>query len=144
MDESVKELLGRTLRQHGYSVTKARQSVFSLMWRQKPQSMRELLKRADGNFDRTSLYRTIHIFEKTGIVQRIYIGWKYKLELTDIFTHHHHHISCIKCGKLLALKEDDELERLIKKLALKNNMTEIRHQLEIQGYCLECAKTKTR
>ncbi len=138
MDESVKELLSRTLRQQGHSVTKARQSVFELMWQQQPQSIRELLKRAGGQFDRTSLYRTIHLFEKTGIAQRVYVGWKYKLELTDIFSHHHHHIICLGCGKLLALKEDTELEKLIKRLARKNNMIEVRHQLEIQGYCQQC------
>lgn len=138
MEDDTRELFGRTLRKQGYSLTKARQSIFELMWQQEPQSVRELLLHSNGQFDRTSLYRTIRIFEKTGIVQRIYIGWKYKLELADIFSQHHHHVSCLRCGKLLALEEDAELEKLIKKLVQKNNMIEVRHQLEVQGYCQAC------
>lgn len=103
--------------------------------------MHELFLRAIGAVDRVSLYRIIRIFEQTGIAQRVYVGWKYKIELTDIFTHHHHHISCLGCHKLIAISEDAEIEKLIHELATKHQVIAKSHQLEVQGYCKDCQQT---
>ncbi len=138
----MKTLLKKVLRNNNYSVTVVRQFVFELLLDHEPQSMHELADRAKGQVDRASLYRTIGLFENLGIAQRVYVGWKYKVELTDIFDHHHHHLSCLSCSKLVALKEDDAIERLIHSLAEANGMTAERHQLEIQGYCQACRANK--
>jgi Fur family ferric uptake transcriptional regulator len=97
--------------------------------------------RVNGRIDRASLYRIVKIFEKTGIAQRVYVGWKYKVELTDIFLHHHHHISCLGCHKLIAISEDEQIEKLIQELAVKHQIIATSHQLEVQGYCRDCQKT---
>jgi len=34
------------------------------------------------------------------------IGWKYKLELSNAFQHHHHHLTCLQCGGVTPLPED--------------------------------------
>jgi len=132
------DLFQQTLRRHGYSQTAPRTLVFKLLQQDAPQSMHDLFKRGAGKLDRASLYRTIRVFEETGIAQRVNIGWKYKLELTDIFNHHHHHITCLGCGKLSAIHEDAEIEHLIRQIAAHHNITPTRHQLEIQGYCAAC------
>lgn len=100
--------------------------------------MHDLTERLDGVIDRASLYRTISLFEKLGIVHRIYIGWKYKVELSDVFLHHHHHISCIACGKVVPIKEEARIEQMFKELAAAYNFKAQGHQLEIQGYCERC------
>jgi Fe2+ or Zn2+ uptake regulation protein len=82
------------------------------------------------------------MFEQVGIVQRVYVGWKYKIELTDIFSHHHHHISCLGCHKLIAIKEDEQIEKLIQELATAHQVVAISHQLEVQGYCTTCQHKK--
>lgn len=138
MKEDAIRLLKKILRENAYSVTSARELVFELLWDQQPQTMHQLEQRAKGKIDRVSIYRTINLFEKLGLVQRIAIGWKYKVELSDVFTHHHHHISCLKCGKVVAIKEDATIEKLIQEFARKYNITAERHQFEIQGYCRHC------
>ncbi len=138
MSEEVRTLFHKLLKDNGQNITRPRGVVFDLLWGHEPQSMRDLGLRSRHDIDRASLYRTIELFERLGIVQRVYIGWKYKLELSDIFESHHHHISCLGCGKVVAIKENEEIERLIRSLAAKSNMTTVRHQLEIQGYCEKC------
>lgn len=133
-------LLQKVLKNKGYSITEPRKLVFSLLWGKEPLSMRELSELSKGFMDRASLYRTVSLFEGLGLVQRIYIGWKYKIELSDTFTHHHHHISCLKCGKIVAVTEEDEIEMLIDNLAKRHGFTHPSHQLEIRGYCSSCAK----
>lgn len=134
-------VLQKILKENGYSLTAPRKVVCELLWDREPQSMRELTLQSRGKTDRASLYRTIALFEKLGIVQRIYIGWKYKIELSDIFTHHHHHISCLSCGKIVAITEEDEIEQLIQNLAAKHGFTAQNHQLEIRGLCQSCKAT---
>jgi len=138
MKEDDKVLLQKVLKENGYSMTQARLFVCELLWHQEPQSMHDLGEQLQGTIDRASLYRTIGLFEKLGLVQRIYIGWKYKVELSDIFTHHHHHISCSNCGKIVAIKEERQIERLLNTLANQYGFVAQGHQLEIQGLCAHC------
>jgi Fur family ferric uptake transcriptional regulator len=140
MDAKSKALLQKILKDGGYSTTAARMFVCELLWNQEPIAMRDLTLRSEGRVDRASLYRTVDLFERLGIVQRIYIGWKYKIELSDIFTHHHHHISCLGCGKVVAITEEKEIEQLINDLSARHGFTAQNHQLEIRGLCQVCSK----
>ena len=129
--------LASTLKYHGYSITVARQAVFRALQQHEPQTITELTQRCSA-IDRASVYRTVTLFEKVGVAQRLYIGWKYKLELTDAFTHHHHHLSCINCGKIVALPEDTIIERRLLSLAKAQGFQAQDHQIEIRGLCADC------
>lgn len=136
------EALTTSLRQHGYSLTKARQVVFIGLQGHEPQTMHELVARCPG-IDRASIYRTVTLFEKLGIIQRLQIGWKYKLELTDSFAAHHHHLSCVGCGKIIPLPEDAHLENTLLSMATAHGFVAQDHQLEIRGTCLACQQITT-
>lgn len=143
MDYKSEQLLKKILRDNGYSLTSPRRKIIDVLWDKEPQSTNELIVSLAGDIDRASLYRNLALFEKLGLIVRVYIGWKYKIELSDIFSNHHHHISCLKCGKIKAIHEEDEIEQLIHSLSDKYQISADRHQLEIQGVCAECrAKTK--
>jgi len=131
-----REQFKQLLQTNGQSVTKARLAVFEALLGQEPLSMRELVVRV-GSADRASIYRAVDLFERLGIVQRLNTGWKYKLELTDKFAAHHHHLTCISCDRTIAMNED-ELEQVIEKLAASHNFVPTTHQMEIQGRCDRC------
>lgn len=126
------------LKSNGYSITKARLSVFNALLGHEPLDMNALVSKT-GQVDRASVYRAVELFERLGIVQRLHTGWKYKLELTDKFAEHHHHLTCVRCGKTTAMNER-ELEALIAKLAAAHHFTPSAHQIEIQGVCADCAR----
>src|SRR5688572_29390322 len=130
------ERLKYILKSAGFSVTKARLGVFNALLGHEPLSMHDLVERA-GNIDRASVYRAVELFEQLGVVQRLNIGWKYKLELTDKFAEHHHHLTCTHCGRTIAMNED-ELEQLIARLASAHDFTPSSHQIEIQVVCADC------
>ncbi len=132
-----KSALATALKDKGYSVTKVRQTVFNALDGTEPLSMHDLLAKLS-KVDRASVYRTISLFEELGIVRRLQIGWKYKLELTDKFHYHHHHISCTECGAIYPLREDARLEATLENLAHEYGFTAQDHQLEIQGLCNKC------
>lgn len=134
-------LLRQHLKQHGYSSTTARELVFRALDTDTPQSISELIARLTPAIDRASVYRTVGLFESIGIIHRIQLGWKYKLELSDEFQAHHHHISCVRCEQVVALGEDEVLEQFIARQAGQQGFQLISHQFELQGICKQCQKT---
>lgn len=135
----VNELLMKTLKDHGYSVTSVRTAVFAALSNKEPIEMQELIVILP-QVDRASIYRTVALFEKLGIVQRLQIGWKYKLELSDTFSYHHHHLTCRECGTVVSLREDPMLEANLQALAGEYGYKDLAHQLEISGLCPTCQK----
>jgi Fur family ferric uptake transcriptional regulator len=136
------DLFVSTLKKNKYSLTQARTLVFEALQDEEPLSMSELLVKLDRMIDRASLYRTITLFEQLGIVQRLQMGWKYKIELADDFNFHHHHITCKNCGLTLPVREDLTLEASIRTLAMEYGFTEVTHQLEMHGLCPRCQLAK--
>ena len=132
------ESLTKLLRSQGYSLTNTRRLVYSLLANNEPLTMIELVRRCLPTIDRASVYRTVALYEQLGIAQRLYIGWKYKLELSNAFQAHHHHLSCTVCGNVIVLAEDIGLEQRLTALAQPHGYTMLDHQLEIKGVCLRC------
>ena len=137
MSNSTEQFL-QLLKVANLSSTAARNKVFATLKDNPPLSMGELVVMLSGEIDRASVYRTIELFETLGIAQRINFGWKYKLELTDTFHDHHHHLACTNCGKIVDIAEDSNIERYMQKLSREHGFKMAAHQLEIQGLCQEC------
>lgn len=134
------QLFEKILRNNSLHVTAARKTVFYALWDKEPQTIRDIEKTVASSIDRTSIYRAIELFGRLGIIHRIQLGWKYKIELSDIFVEHHHHISCLGCGKITAVHEDTQIENLISQISELHGFNQPTHQLEIQGYCTTCTK----
>ena len=88
--------------------------------------------------DQATVYRNIKIFEDLGIVSRVHIAGQSKVELSDIFQHHHHHLTCTSCGRVTILKENSLVESEIEKITLALRFKPLDHQLEIRGLCSTC------
>lgn len=131
--------LNLELKRNNYHITKPRTAVFECLQNSASLlSINELIEKVSGVIDRSSVYRTIELFEELGIIKRIHIGWKHKLELSDKYSYHHHHITCTNCRQVIAIKSDAKIERLIHLIALTNNVKPQTHQLEIEGLCQDC------
>jgi Fur family ferric uptake transcriptional regulator len=134
--------LDRTLREHGYSVTNVRTSIFTTLHEHGPLTVAEIYKLCGAGIDRASVYRTVKLFEQLGIINRVHIGWKYKLELSDQFQHHHHHLTCQRCGSVTTLHEDSEIEEQLEVIAARYDFDMNGHLLEITGLCANCRGSK--
>lgn len=126
------------LKKNNNHLTKARLVTFSLLFSPQPQTIQQIQAKAKGKIDRVSVYRNIELFEKLGIVQRSYVGWKYKLELSDKFLEHHHHLNCLNCGRIIDVTDEEAIEKFIDYLADEFDFKPIRHHFEVDGYCSNC------
>jgi Fe2+ or Zn2+ uptake regulation protein len=141
MEKSLQQLHS-TLNKHRKSVTNAREEVFRALYGKTPLSMSELTEICTKS-NRASVYRTIKLFEQLNIITRIYTGWKFKIELAEPFTPHHHHLICSTCSKAQAFTEPRSLHTLIHHIAKNYNFYPSSHQFEIEGMCKNCQQKTT-
>ncbi len=132
------QTIARALKQHHLSVTAPRKQLYAVLSTNEPLTMQELQVLLP-TIDKTTIYRTVALFESIGIVQRLQIGWKYKIELSNQYQDHHHHITCTECGQTVALPEDSIIEEQLNVLARAQGFTPKDHQLEVRGLCHQCA-----
>ena len=125
------------LKQNGHFVTKPRLRLFAILQKRPALTMQQLIVLLNRH-DQATVYRNIDLFEKLGIVNRIRLGWHTKIELSDVFIHHHHHFSCLKCGRVINLPENRIVENQIAQLGASKQFKAMDHQLEIRGLCQTC------
>ena len=130
--------LNKLLKLHQKSTTRARTEVFKVLWRQPPLSMKELESRLEGRIDRASIYRAIELFIQLRIAEKIYQGWKYRIELSEKFHPHHHHMRCNRCGSTYDFNEPDSMGDIINTITKKYGFEASSHQFEIDGVCKHC------
>lgn len=131
------------LKQRNIPLTIARKLVFNSLSIAGPVNMNQLMSSLNEQVDRATVYRTIKLFEQIGIVNRITIGFKYKLELSEQFSPHHHHLYCLNCHKIIDIDLLGDLEKDIGSIANSYEFEIKDHQLEINGYCRDCIKQRS-
>jgi len=133
------EAFNEILKTSHNSITKQRQQVFKYLLTDGPLETSQLIKGLNGKVDKVSVYRTINLFESLGILQRLNSGFKYKLELSDVFALHHHHLTCINCNQVININAT-KLEAFLKSIAREKDFSPTSHQVEVQGLCVRCTE----
>jgi Fe2+ or Zn2+ uptake regulation protein len=118
-------------------VTAARRAVFrALKTASAPLSHVEITKLCS-EIDKTSVYRTIELFIRLGVVVGVSHGWKQRYELAAPYRPHHHHLYCVNCSRTEEL-QSEKLEAAIRDLAGTSNFEIQEHTFEATGLCNEC------
>lgn len=130
----------KLLKSNGYFVTLPRQRLFGYLQSHPALTIKQLINLVDKH-NQATVYRNLILFEKLGIVTKLQIGRHSKVELTDKFRHHHHHLTCTNCGKVLVLKDNQIIEIELAWIGQGTGFKITDHQLEIRGLCQNCQKS---
>ena len=129
--------LSEIFEQQGFRLTKPRQQIFDILKNSEiPLTVGDIAKNCK-NINRTSIYRTLIIFDRLKIINTIYIGWKNYYELAEPFIPHHHHLYCINCQNAEPI-QPKELEKLVDYIGKKYNFIVTKHHFELEGICEKC------
>ena len=89
-----------------------------------------------------TVYRTIQLLSELNLIERLNLDdglTRYEIGKQGVGKecHHHHHLICLGCGKVLAFGEDllEPLEQQIQD-TMEFHITN--HELKFYGYCNEC------
>lgn len=130
----------KLLRNEGHFVTKARLRLYAYLYHYPAITIKDLIVLAKKN-DQSTIYRNIGLFEKLGIITRLRLGWHTKIELSDLFQKHHHHITCVRCGDVRATHDDKDLDATILEITNNYGYEMVEHHVEIRGICTKCTGT---
>ncbi len=133
--------LTQQLRDHAQKITGPRHAILNVLSEhQKPLTNKEIFaKLPEGMCDLATVYRSMHMLIKMGMVTRYDFGdgtARFELNCPECDSHHHH-LVCNQCSKIIELEEcfPSELEQA---LAAKHGFAKISHKLEFFGVCPDC------
>lgn len=96
----------------------------------------------DGRLERVgraSVYRAIDQLELLGLIQKIDVGGdSAAYEKVDPAGHHHHHLVCNGCGRVIPF-EDPDLEIAIHGISDRDDFRIESHEITLRGTCRHCA-----
>jgi Fur family ferric uptake transcriptional regulator len=134
-----------SLRWHGYKLTPQRRTIIRVLAATRdhltPAELYEKVHRDNPNIGLVTVYRTIEILAKLGLVCELHAGGcchSYTISAPG----HHHHLICSGCGAVVDFAGHD-LAELEKRLARETGFEIQDFLLEFTGLCQECQKQWT-
>lgn len=132
------------LKSKGYKLTAQRECILGIIIENKDKHLTvdEIYKyvyEKNRTIGIATVYRTILLFEELGVISKLIFDdriIRYELSSFDE-EHTHHHLICVKCNKIMEVKED-LLEELEKQVENKYEFKILDHNLKILGICNKC------
>ncbi len=131
------------LARHDYRYTNARRRLVDVIAAAgQPVTLPDIVVAAP-ELAPSSIYRNLHVLERSGVVNRITAGGDHAyFEFAEPLLSHHHHLVCVACGSIEDVFLDDELEavvdRSLAELASRSGFTPSHHSLDLHGRCANC------
>jgi Fur family transcriptional regulator, ferric uptake regulator len=98
----------------------------------------EALRATDRPTGRATIYRVLDLLVDHGLVERVATGGSQtRFERISPSGHHHHHLVCDQCGRLVAF-DDPGLERAIDRLSDRLGVRVESHEVLLRGACDQC------
>ena len=141
----VKDLRDK-LYERGYKMTPQRKEILKIfvehsdMHHMSAEDVYSILRENESEIGLATVYRALDLLSKLGILVQVDFGdgcARYELNTADPKIHHHHHLICVKCKKVIEFEEDllDELEETI---AEESGFKILNHEVKFFGYCKDC------
>ncbi len=137
------ETLKKKLKEKGFKLTPQRKSIIDVIIANQgkhlsAEEIYDLVKNSCPNIGLATIYRTMQIFDEVGVVYKNnFDDGRSRYELYQDEDHQHHHLICIKCGKVVEV-EEDLLEQLEVEVENKYKFSIMNHNLKFFGYCHQC------
>ena len=138
------------LSERGYKMTPQRKEILKIFvehpdsHHMSAEDVYSILRENDSEIGLATVYRALDLLSRLGILVQVDFGdgcARYELNTADPKVHHHHHLICVKCKKVIEFEEDllDDLESTIAK---KSGFQIINHEVKFLGYCKDCQSKK--
>ena len=136
--------IAQKLRSEGYKVTPQRIAIYQVLYGQNEHPTAEMiyqsLRQDHPTMSLATVYKTMEIFEKIGLVKVLEVGDE--RAHYDWDTTAHAHIRCVRCNKVEDMMNVDLYA--IADMAGKASAYQITgQQITFEGVCPECAKKES-
>lgn len=142
-NEAIHAEIGRRLRSDRLVYTSGRRRLIeALIDIGHPATVPELLRHRS-KLTQSSIYRNLADLEAAGVVRKVAGNDEHaRFELEEHFIGHHHHLICVRCGRVDDFVVSAEAERVINDTlelaAGKGGFRLTGHRLDALGICESC------
>ena len=144
MSKDLNDRFLKFLRDNDYLVTRQRRRIAEVIFISKGhlsvEDIQVLLRERKISASIASIYRTLDVLIKSGLVVQHRFGKRFKRFEALREDKHHDHLICTNCNKVLEFR-NDAIEKLQFQVAKEHNFTITTHKLDIYGLCSKCAKS---
>ena len=138
------------LHEAGYRCTNQRRKVLDILRDSRDHPTAEdIYTRLRSRGERVcigTIYRTVELLEKIGLVRKLNLGDRNRYELVESRSDvkYHYHLVCEKCGRIMDISEDvmkahaKSLEELVTEVGDVSGFQVSGHQFVIFGICRNC------
>ena len=141
------ERFKRLLKEKGLKVTGQRLYVLEAIASRPEEHLTaeeiyELVKLSYPGIGLATVYRTIQLLNELHLIDRInfddgFVRYEMGHAKDSGQKHRHHHLICLKCGRVISF-QDDLLEELEGKITASVGFQVVDHDVRLYGYCVEC------
>ncbi len=129
------------LRDEGYLVTKQRRRIAEIIFTTpghlSVEDIRNLLRQRKVSASIASIYRTLDVLIKGGLVVQHRFGKRFKRFESIRQGQHHDHLICTACGKVIEFK-NSAIETLQLQVAKEHDFLITNRKMDIYGRCSKC------
>lgn len=140
------DILKQRLQSRQYKLTKQRRTVLDVFLEHPGEHLSAedvygLLRAQSMDIGLATVYRSLELLAELGILQRMEFGdgcSRYEVGTMTPDEHQHHHMICLKCGKVAEFP-DDLLDELEAKIERQSGFKVSDHQVKFFGVCQACS-----
>lgn len=145
------EMFKELLKENGLKVTTQRIAILDVL-QSRPdthltaEEIYEHVREQYPEIGLATVYRTIQLLSDLHLIDKLnlddgYVRYEIGKKDGSFGTHHHHHLICLGCGKVLSF-EDDMLESLENRIKDAMDFDIVDHEVKLYGYCKDCQKNR--
>ena len=101
------------------------------------ESLYAFLRKKKCPVSRASVYRTLALMERGGLVRRVLYGEGEATYEQQEGREHHDHLVCLACGKVTEFV-NPRIEELQDQVCSEHGFVALRHNMQISGTCRRC------
>ena len=142
MTEDLLESYKNILSSNNYKLTSQRNYILKVLIKNpnrhfSADELYEEVKKINPDVGLATIYRNLELFCRLGIAHRLDFDNEYKCYELSIKGNHHHHLICVKCGKIIEFNDRviEDFEQEIKSF-YDFKITD--HTIKFYGICNEC------
>ena len=139
-------VLSEYLVQHGLKRSTQREVILDAFLRAgshvSVEDLLRIVKRKDPAVGRTTIYRTLKLFQEAGLASELLVGAEARFE--PLWNRDHHdHLVCVHCGEIIEF-QSPQIESLQDQIASGLGFVIEGHRHTIFGRCQKCAHKAPR
>ena len=143
--KSAKTIFRKHLKEKGMLCSKQREQILVtfIKTRNHPtvNDLYNIIRKKDPKIGLATVYRTMKAICDSGLAGEVDFADGVRRFEHKYQRQHHHHLVCIKCGRVIEVTSG-KIESLQKKLAEQHNFTPTRDTMKIFGLCSKCRHSK--